>query len=571
MSPELLISKIIILLTLAVILIYFGLRLKMPAIVGFLATGVSVGPQGLGLIRGTEQVEALSELGVVLLLFTIGLEFSIQSLKRLKRVAFMGGALQIIFCAALTVPGALFLGYKWNTALLFGGLFALSSTAIVLKLFQDRGEMDSLHGQGSLVVLIFQDLAVVPMVLLLPLLAGQAGTEPLYLVLGKAVGILALIILMAHSLMPRLLERVAATRSRELFLFTVALICLGTAYLTAEAGLSLALGAFVAGLIISGSPYAYQAISSVLPMRDIFTSLFFVSIGMRMDLGYLLHHPVPTIALALAIMLVNLAGASLAMRAAGLNWRVALLIGFSLCQVGEFAFVLAEQGQSLKLLTDTDMTMFLNAAVLTMAMTPLALALGAKVTPYIKGHDYLDPEGARPQARGHTVVVGFGPSGQAVARGCKLAGRPYVIVEMNPQSVQTHRQQGEPVTYGDAVNETVLEHVNIGAAGLLVISITDSLAARRIVALARSLNPDLRIVVRTRFLQDQDLLRKLGADQVLVEEYETALAVFQAVLDFFGFPEEERDQRLQEVRLADANRFYLLDLANKKENPPKSE
>jgi len=555
MSTEILIGKIIILLALAVALIYFGLKLKMPAIVGFLATGIAVGPHGLGLISQGQQVEDLSELGVVLLLFTIGLEFSIESLMRIKRVALLGGTLQIVFCVAVIWPVAELLGYHWNTSLLFGFLFALSSTAIVLKLFQDRGEMDSQHGQASLGVLIFQDLAVVPMVLALPLLAGQKGGEPLYLVLVKAGGILAAILVLSRYLVPKLLERVAATKSHELFLFAVALICLGTAFLTAEAGLSLALGAFVAGLIISGSPYAYQAISSVMPMRDIFTSLFFVSIGMRMDIHYLIQHPVATIGLALGVMAMNVLATSLAMRGVGLNGRVSVLTGFSLCQVGEFSFVLAQDGLNLNLLTPEDMTMFLNAAVLTMAMTPLALGLGELVTPRFSGSDKPDKE-AKVTETGHTVVVGFGVAGQGAARACKVVGRPYVIVELNPQSVQLYRKQGEPITYGDAVNEAVLEHVNISKAGLMVISIPDPLATRRIVALARSLNPGLHIVARTRFLSSREMLKKLGANVVLVEEFEAALAVFGTALTFFKVPEDTIDRQMAAARTAGDPLFY---------------
>jgi CPA2 family monovalent cation:H+ antiporter-2 len=559
-SLEVLIGKIIVLLALSVAMIYFGLKLKMPAIVGFLATGIAVGPQGLALIRQEYQVEALSELGVVLLLFTIGLEFSLQSLKNVKRVVLLGGPLQIIFSLAVIWPAAALLGFSWNTSLLFGFLFALSSTAIVLKLFQDVGEMDSLHGRGALGVLIFQDLAVVPMMLALPLMAGQSGSEPLYSILLKTVGILAAILVLSRYLVPKLLERVAATKSRELFLFAVALICLGTAYLTAEAGLSLALGAFVAGLIISGSPFAYQAISSVMPMRDIFTSLFFVSIGMRMDLGYLFLHPFQTVWLALGVMAANTVVTALAMRVAGLNGRVSVLIGFSLCQVGEFAFVLAQDALGLKLLSTNDMTMFLNAAVLTMAMTPLALVLARRAAPRFKGSDRLEKEAGAPV--GHAVVVGFGVAGQGAARACKVAGRPYVILDLNPQSVQMYRQQGEPITYGDAVSEAVMEHASIDRAGLMVVSIPDPLATRQIVALARKLNPNLHIVARTRFLLSRDPLQNLGADEVVVEEYEAALNVFQSTMSFFQVPPDLSARHMEAAKSAGALLFYQPEAAS---------
>ena len=558
LSSEVLISQIIILLGLSVIVIYFGLKLKMPAIVGFLATGILVGPQGLGLIRDSHQVDALAELGVVLLLFTIGLEFSLQNLLKIKRIVLLGGSLQMLFSIAVTTPLARLAGYDWNTALTFGFLFALSSTAIVLKLLQEKGEMDSLHGRGILGVLIFQDLAVVPLVLALPFLAGEPEGDPWYLAAGKAAAILSLVLVMANQLVPRLFRRIAATRSQELFLFTVALVCLGTAFLTAEAGLSLALGAFVSGLVISGSPYAYQAISSVMPMRNIFTSLFFVSIGMLMDIRHLAAHPGLTIALTLGVMLLNTLTCIAAMRVTGLNSRVAVTIGFALCQVGEFSFVLAKTGGELGLIIGDDMTLFLNAAVLTMALTPLAVFLGRMAALKCAGLDQIDL-GPRSQTTGHAVVVGFGPAGQGVARACKVAGRPYSVIDLNPQSVQIHQKQGEPIIFGDAVNEAILEHVGVKQAAILVVTIPDPLATRRIIVQARSLNPNLHILARTRFLLTRDILLKLGADDVLAEESVAAVNVFDRVMKFYEIDPAERKARLEEAVQRGPGQFHLLD------------
>lgn len=542
MPPEILIGKIIILLALAVALIYIGLRLKMPTIVGFLVTGILVGPDGLGLINNPYQVEDLSEIGVVLLLFTIGLEFSIQSLIKIKRIVLLGGSLQMFLCILFVYPLALLLGFKWNTSLLFGFLFSLSSTAIVLKLLQEKGEMDSQHGRSILGVLIFQDLAVVPLVLILPFLVNQSGSEPLYLIIGKAVGILLLILIVAYNLVPLLFKRIAATKSQELFLFTVALVCLGTAFLTAKAGLSLALGAFISGLIISSSPYAYQAISSVIPMRDIFTSLFFVSIGMRMDIYHLTEHPFLTIGLTLGIMVLNILTTTGAMRIIGFNRRVSVLSGFALCQVGEFAFVLAKTGNELTLLVGDNMTIFLNAAVLTMALTPIVLALGRKVTLNLSKlvpTNTPDPN-LKINTSNHAVVVGFGVIGQGVARACKVANQPYTIIEMNPQTVQYFQKQDEPIIYGDAVNETILDHVGLTQAVILVVSIPDPMATRRIIVQARALNPNLYILARTRFLLTQNILLKLGANEIVTEEHVAAIKIFDSVMKFYKVDENNR-------------------------------
>jgi CPA2 family monovalent cation:H+ antiporter-2 len=546
-SPEILIGKIIVLLALSVGLIYFGLRLKMPAIVGYLVTGILVGPFGLGLINEPAQVEGLSELGVVLLLFTIGLEFSIQSLLKMKKLVLLGGGLQMLFGTALVFPICQLWGFTWNTSLLFGFLFSLSSTAIVLKLLQEKGEMDAAHGRGAFGVLIFQDLAVVPLVLILPIIAGQGGGDPVYLVLGKIAAILVIVVGMANWVVPWVMKKIAATRSNELFMFAVALICLGTAFLTAEAGLSLALGAFMAGLVIAGSPYAYQAISSVMPMRDIFTGLFFVSIGMKMDVTYLVNNPFLVIGIAVAAMILNTCSTGLAMKAAGQRGRVAVMVGFALCQVGEFAFVLAKDGARYNLLSPEAMTAFLNVAVLTMAMTPLAMEAGRRFGPLFGAMEKPFIANIEGERKNHAVVIGFGVAGQAVARACRLLNRKYAIIDMNPGSVQNYQSQGEPIIFGDAVNEAVLEHVGIHKAAILVISIPDPVATRRIIAQARHLNPKLYIVARTRFLLSGEQLKILGANEVLAEEFEAALAVFDSVLTFYHL---DRPLVVEQVALA---------------------
>ncbi|MDR2368458.1 MAG: cation:proton antiporter [Deltaproteobacteria bacterium] len=549
-SPEFLIGKIIALLALSILLIFFGLKLKMPAIVGFLVTGILVGQSGLELIDDQEQVEVLSELGVILLLFTIGLEFSIQNLIKIKRLVLMGGSLQMLAGVVIITPICMLLGFQWNQSVVWALLLTLSSTAIVLKIFQDRGEIDSAHGRGAFAVLIFQDLAVVPLMVLLPMLAGQKGGDPLWVMALKVIGVLGIVVVLAIWVVPRLMKFVAQTKSNELFMFTVALVCLGTAFLTDKAGLSLALGAFMAGMVLAGSPYAYQAISSVMPMRDIFTSLFFVSIGLKMNVGLLVQNPAQTVGLAVGIMLVNALATALAMRITGLTSRVAFLIGFSLCQIGEFAFVLVSKASELKLFEQNQIEMFLNVAVLTMAMTPLALALGRAISHRLADMAKPDIEGAKTEAENHAIVVGFGVAGQGVARACRLMKRQYAVIDMNPSSVKSFQKLGEPIIFGDAVNEHVLEHVGIHKAAMLVVSIPDPLATRRIIVQAKSMNPKLFILARTRFLLTKDILTRLGADAVVAEEFEAAIEVFDSVLSFYKVPEDERPHRLAEARTA---------------------
>ncbi|MDR2460653.1 MAG: cation:proton antiporter [Deltaproteobacteria bacterium] len=569
--PEILITNMIGLLGLVVVIIFLSLKLKVPPIVGYLITGILVGPFGFKLLTDPEQVEGLTELGVVLLLFTIGLEFSIQSLLKLKRIVLMGGSLQMGLCILLIWPiTMLTTGYKWNSSFLIGCLVALSSTAIVLKLLQDRGEMDAAHGRGSLGILIFQDIAVVPLILILPILAGTgSGSTPIYMVLVKIVGIAVLVIIMANWIIPWVMLRVAQTRSSELFMFTVALICLGTAALTNLANLSMPLGAFLAGLIIAGSPYATQAISSVIPMRDIFTSFFFVSIGLRMDISYLLEHPFLTLGISALVMVLNVITAAAAMRITGLSPRVSILIGFCLCQIGEFAFVLAATGSSLKLLPPEAFNMFLNVAVITMALTPLAIVLGHKISPWFAELEQSDIEEAPPSYKDHAIVVGFGVAGQAVARACHAMNKPYVVIDMNPASVRSFRELNEPLFFGDAASEHVLEHIGIEHACILVISIPDPTATRRIIATARKLNPDLKILARTRFMLHIKTLKELGANEVIAEEFEAAIAVFNSMLNQFGMPLKERVAQITLARQSDPNNFRIISpqVRNDKETP----
>ncbi|MDR2352519.1 MAG: cation:proton antiporter [Deltaproteobacteria bacterium] len=560
MNIEAVLIRLIPLLALAVFLIYLGLRLKMPTIIGFLMTGVAVGPNGFGILPDSEMVSALAELGVILLLFTIGLEFSIKSLLRMKRVVLMGGGLQMGLCILISWPLALLApNIGVNSGFLIACLTALSSTAIVLKLFQEKGEMDSPHGRGSLGVLIFQDLAVVPLVLILPFLAGQPSSEPIYFVFLKVIGLLIAVSILSVWVVPKVMLWVSQTRSNELFLFTIAFFCLGTALLTDRANLSLALGAFLAGLIIAGSPYAYQAISSVLPMRDIFTSFFFVSIGMLMNLKILLEHPFLILGLSFSVIILNIITTFLAMRITGLSPRVSMLIGFSLCQIGEFAFVLAKVGQDVGLLNEYTISIFLNVAIITMALTPLTISLGKAISPRFADLD--SPFFSKPSEdfSNHAIVVGFGVAGQAVARASKLARRTYAVIDLNPSSVKSFREKSqEPLFFGDATSEHVLEHLGIHKAYILVITIPDPIATRRIIATARKLNPSIYILARARFLQSITPLKNLGANDVIVEEFEAALRVFSSLLDILNVPEEEKIQQIKLARRSDPTLFAKL-------------
>eukprot|EP01022_Parablepharisma_sp_SALTPOND_P022787 TRINITY_DN4653_c0_g3_i2.p2 TRINITY_DN4653_c0_g3~~TRINITY_DN4653_c0_g3_i2.p2 ORF type:complete len:465 (+),score=231.29 TRINITY_DN4653_c0_g3_i2:429-1823(+) len=457
-----LLKDIVIIYALAAGVVYLFHRIKLPPVVGFLLTGVLAGPHGFGLISSVHEVETLAEIGIILLLFTIGLEFSATQLKQMRRPALLGGSLQVGLTVAAGAGVALALGVPPGQAVFMGCILALSSTAIVLKLLQDKAALDSPRGRTSLGILLFQDVAVVAMLLAMPFLAASpTGATPLgkvgWELLIKGLVAVGLILAGARWVFPGLMNRMAATRNRELFIIAVVVVLFGVAWLTAWAGLSLALGAFLAGLILAGSRYSHQAIGSVIPMRDLFTSLFFVSIGMLLDISFLIAHP-EWVALGTGLVLAGktllAGGAALALR---LPLRVALAVGLSLSQVGEFSFVLARGGIKLGLLGHDTYQLMLDVAVLTMALTPATVWLGGRLAARPPLMDRL-PVPGRPGAHangagfgdtmGHVMVVGYGINGQNVTRAAKATGIPYVVVEMNSATVHREEAKGEPIIFG---------------------------------------------------------------------------------------------------------------------------
>jgi len=554
-----LLTDIVIIFSLAIGVLLFCSRLRIPSIVGFLVTGVLAGPHGLGLIEGVHDVEILAEVGVVLLLFAIGVEFSLETLLRIRKSVLLGGSLQV----CLTVVAALVLarqtGRPFGPSLFIGFLVSLSSTAIVLKLLQERAEVDTPHGRTSLAVLIFQDMIVVPMMLVTPLLAGSMGVTggaPLML-LAKGLGIIVLVVLSARWVVPRLLYQVARTRSRELFLLSVVVLCFAIAWLTSSVGLSLALGAFLAGLILSESEYSYQALGDILPFRDVFVSFFFVSIGMLLDLGFLFRNPGVILLTVLVVLLLKTFTAGFSTMLLGFPLRTAILTGLGLSQVGEFSFLLAQTGLDHQLLDTDTYQIFLDVSVLTMAVTPFLISAAPRIADgvtrmplpaFLKaGHHPL--AGPREEAqKDHLVVIGFGVNGRNLTRAAQVAGIPHVIIEMNPETVRRERAGGRPILYGDATQETVLHHAGIEASRVVVVAISDAAATRRIVEIVRRMNPKVHVIARTRFVQEVKPLYELGANEVVPEEFETSVEIFSRVLQRYLVPRDEIDRFVSEVR-----------------------
>ncbi len=534
-------------------------KMKIPSIVGFLIAGAALGPHGFGIIREAREVELLAEVGVILLLFTIGLEISLKNLKRIRSAVLGGGLSQVLLTLLVTTAIAYPFLHKLNESLFAGFLVTLSSTAIVMKMLLDRAEMDSPHGRLSMGILIFQDLCVVPLMLLVPILSGNQGSflEVLW-TMAKSAAILFLVIFSARWLVPNLLHQIVRTRSRELFVITIILLCLGTALLTSTLGLSLALGAFLAGLIISESEYAYQAISDIVPFKDSFNGLFFISVGMLMNLEFLGKNPATVFSVVAAILLLKVLTGFLSVHWLGHPTRVSLQTGLSLAQIGEFSFVLAVAGKSAGLIAEDLYQIFLSAAVLTMILTPFILRASPGISTWMSSKKLLErldrmkkkaeKEGFPPRREGHVIIIGFGLNGRNLAEVLKETSVPYVVLEINSDTVLRMKGKGEPIFYGDGASPEILHKLGIAAARMLVVAISDPAATRRIVQAARKENPRLTILVRTRYAAEVEDLLKLGANEVIPEEFETSIEIFAKVLHHYQVPRNLIIEQIEKIR-----------------------
>lgn len=555
-------SDIVWIFGLATLVILVFMRLKIPTIIGFLFTGALAGPYGLSLVQASTTVDILSEIGVILLLFVIGMEFSLKSLMAIKKAVFIGGALQVTLTILFTTIVAYFLNFDWAVSVFIGFLFSLSSTAIVLKLLQEGGQINTIPGRTTLAILIFQDIVIVPLMLFTPMLAGETDNVAwaLFLMALKGTLVVILTLLSAKYLVPTLLYRIAKTRNEELFLLSIIVICFAVAYATSLLGLSLGLGAFLAGLIISESDYSHHATGKILPFREVFLSFFFVSVGMLFDITFLFEHILPILGLTLLTFVIKFITATVAVRAIGQGFKEAFMVAFSIFQVGEFSLLLAKVGLKFELLDADTYQYFLAISILTMAVTPFVLKkreeiscgilnlplpkrlnkrFGNEDQPEIKLEDDL---------KDHLVIIGFGLNGRNLSKAAKTADIPYAIIEMNPVTVREESLKGEPITYGDAANETVLEHANINKARVAVIAISNAEATKRIIATIRHLTQNPYIIVRTRYVNEIEENLKLGADEVIPEEFETSIEIFTRVLGKYLIPRHDIEEFTEEVR-----------------------
>jgi len=544
---------VVAVLVLSIFLLYLGQRFKMPSIVSFLVIGMLVGPFGFALITDQSVIDTIGEVGIVLLLFTIGLEFSFQTLLRSWRAVIIGGIVQV--CTTIVAITLISLSFQmpFNEALIFGFIVSLSSTAIVMKILQDKGEVDTIQGRTLLGILIFQDLAIIPMMLVLPLLVGDdsgidLSTAP-YQITKIALIILAIVIL-GYWVIPRVLFKVAKERSRELFLFTIAGICIVIAWLTNEAGLSFTLGAFIGGLIIGESDYNIDALGHIIPFRDVFAAIFFLSIGMLLNTATVLDNFGYVAIIILIIFGVKVMTGVFSAAVLGMQTRVCVFCGLALAQIGEFSFVLAKSGLDAGVIQTAVYQLFLAGAIVTMAFTPFAMGASPKIVdilyrlfPKRLGHQQAILPGEIAPEEGlsdHIVIAGYGITGKSVARAATLAGIPYMVIELNPEIIKEERSQYRPnFIFGDAVQEEVLDHAGIRHARTLIVAVSEEEAIPRIIHTARQLSPHVHILARTRHVRNAQHLLDLGADEVISEEFESALEIFTRALKRYQIPEEE--------------------------------
>lgn len=556
-GPELLLDLLIV-VGIALPIVALTRRLHLPSIVGFLVTGVAIGPHALGLVRDTEAVNALAELGVVMLLFAIGLELSLSRVMRLGRVMLQGGLLQVLGTMLAVGGVALALALPSDEAVFFGALFALSSTAVVLQSYTDRRELDTAPGRVVVAILLFQDLCIVPLALLVRLLGGdQASTATSLIGIAVSLAVVGSLVLAGRFVVPWILERVVGVRDRGLFTLGIVFLGLGAAYVTASFGLSLALGAFIAGLVISESEYGLQALSDILPFRDTFSSVFFISVGMLLNLGFVTDHLVLVLGVGGGILLLKAVTGALAALSLKRSLQVSITTGLGLAQVGEFSFVLAALAEPYDLMGGVDHEQtFLGAAVLTLLATPFVIAVAptvARRVTQLVGRPPLDLMAAGVEESAgledHVIIVGYGVNGRNLAQVLDGAGIRYVVLEQNGHVVQHARQALQPIVFGDGTHAEVLEEVGIHQARAVVFTIASPNEELRGVSTARRLAPGVRIVVRTRYVRSVEALQRAGADEVVAEEFETSLEIFSRVLRHYDVPSNAIEREVQAARL----------------------
>jgi CPA2 family monovalent cation:H+ antiporter-2 len=534
-------SQLIIILGFSIPVIYVFNKIKLPSIIGFLITGIIIGPFGLRLIDDTAGIQFLAEIGVAFLLFTIGIEIQLSRfLKHLSEILLTGG-LQILCTFIVGVCIGLAMQLSVSQSIFIGFILAHSSSALVLKILKDRSDEDAPQGRISIGVILFQDVMVVPMMLLIPFLAGESGPDALMIIwkLLKSVLIIVIILVAARYVIPIVLEKLVNMNMRDVLVISSVVITMGIAWITESLGLSLAIGAFLAGLALSDTDFTHQIISDINPFRDVFLSVFFVSFGMILNLDFLREHTGYILLTSLVIIVIKAAIVFGLVKLQQYPLRVALLSGVLLSQIGEFSFVLASQGFKSNIISDYIYQTFIGASVLTFIVTPLLVSLVYYV---LARRNIFNPaQDAKPDsctnAYNHVIICGMGLNGRNLVRVLKDTAINYVIIDLNFSKIKNAKSKGDKNTiWGDASNVEILRRANVEAARVMVIAISDRFLTKSCLSNARAINPNLHVIVRTKYLSDIEDLLALGANDVIPEEFETSIQIFSRVLKMFHIP-----------------------------------
>jgi monovalent cation:H+ antiporter-2, CPA2 family len=548
---------VLLFLAAAVLVVVVFRLLKLPALLGYLLVGIVIGPYALGFVQESEEARYLAEFGIVFLMFSIGLEFSLPKLLTMRKMVFGHGALQVLVTIALVTAVAILVGADWRAGIVLGGVFAMSSTAILAKMFAERLELNSPHGRQVMGILLFQDLAVVPLLIVTPALSqgGEAMVFALALAVAKAVFALAVLLSFWQRLMRPWFTLVARQKSSELFSLNVLLITLGLAWLTELAGLSLALGAFLAGMLISETEYRYQVEQDIKPFRDVLLGLFFVTVGMLLDVRTLLQHwplILGLLALILAAKTLVVVGVG---RLFGADPGVSLRAGLALSGAGEFGLVLLAQAGHLAVVSDFQMQIALSVLILSMLLSPFVIEYSEHMVRRFVASEWMTRAMALHNiaiqtmaAERHVIICGYGRSGQNLARLLEQEGVTFIALDLDPQRVREAAAAGESVVFGDAARREVLVAAGLMRANALVVSYADATSALRILALVQELRPGLPVVVRTVDDSEIDRLKQAGAAEVVAEILEGSLMLATQALMLLGVPLNRVLRRIRETR-----------------------
>jgi len=547
-----------VIFTVVVALVWLLLRVHLPGIVGLIIAGIVIGPFGLKLLQDPTQINLLSQLGIILLMFSVGLDFNRERLLELRRASGIG-LFQLAFCIVIVFFGAYFLfDMTWQKSLLLGFLVSHTSSTLMLKIHSERGEVSTAPSRLGLGVSITQDLASVPMLVVLPLIAFGGGIQEVSLTSNKVlegIGTLIITVVVLYKIVPKILFYIVQRRSRELFLFFLMLVCLSTSLATHLIGLSAALGAFIAGLALAGSHFSHQIHAEVSPLRDVLVSLFFISVGMLLDVSSLSEHFLIYAPVLVGVLFIKFFSGFIPVLLWGYPLRVATLTGVALSQIGEFSFVLALVGLSTNLITFVDYQIFIITAVISMLLSPFLIGASEGLFTLLNRLPF--PHGLK-QGRSwlkespddlsnisdHVIIAGYGLNGQNLAAALESLNLPYAVTELDPEVVVSAQLAGKKVYYGDCTRPDMLRRLQVSKARVFVVAISDPEATRRAVQVARNESATLHIIVRTQYVHEIEPLLSIGANKVIPEELEASLEMLDRALHEYQIPRRTVDEAI---------------------------